>query len=73
MSEQWSGEKCPSCFQGTLEQRVKPTQFEYRDHVMEYPQAAAWCGACGKGIIIGNEASATESLLDDFIANVGRP
>ena len=72
MSEQWNGKKCPSCFQGTLEQRVKPTQFEYRGRVMEYPQAAAWCGACGEGIISGNEASATESLLDVFITKVDR-
>jgi hypothetical protein len=38
MSEQWNGKKCPSCFQGTLEQRVKPTQFEYRGRVMEFPR-----------------------------------
>lgn len=72
MSEQWIGKKCPSCFQGILEQRVKLTQFEYRGRVLEYPQKGAWCGACGEGIVTGKEAATAESLLDDFITKVDR-
>jgi HTH-type transcriptional regulator / antitoxin MqsA len=70
MSEKWNGKKCPACFLGTLEQRVKRTQFEYRGQTLEYDQEGAWCDRCGEGIVTGNEATANESILDDFIARV---
>lgn len=57
---------------GTLEQRVKRTQFEYRSRILEYDQVGAWCGTCGEGIVTGKEAAAAESLLDDFIARVDK-
>ena len=63
-------EKCPSCFEGTLQQRVKRTQFEYRNHILEYEQEGAWCDTCGEGIVSGKEATASEPTLDDFIARV---
>lgn len=72
MSEQWNGKTCPACFQGTLEQRVKRTQFEYRSHILEYDQEGAWCGTCAEGIVTGKEAAAAESLLNDFIARVDK-
>ena len=72
MSEQWNRKTCPACFQGTLEQRVKRTHFEYRGRVLEYDQEGAWCNRCDEGIVTGNEATASESLLDDFIARVDR-
>lgn len=72
MSEKWNGKKCPTCFQGTLEQRVKRTQFEYRGRVLEYDQEGAWCGMCGEGIVTGDEAASAESLLDGFIARVDK-
>ena len=72
MSEKWNGKKCPICFLGNLEQRVKQTQFEYRSHVLEYNQEGAWCSACGEGIVTGKEAAATESMLDNFIARVDK-
>ncbi len=72
MSEQWNGKTCPICFKGTLEQRVKRTQFEYRSHILEYDQEGAWCGKCGEGIVSGKEAAAAESMLDDFIARVDK-
>jgi HTH-type transcriptional regulator/antitoxin MqsA len=72
MSEKWNGKKCPTCFQGSLEQRVKRTQFEYRGHILGYDQEGAWCGACGEGIVTGKEAAANESMLDEFIDQVDR-
>lgn len=72
MSEKWHGKACPACFQRTLEQRVKRTQFEYRGHKLEYDQEGAWCDKCGEGIVTGKEAAATESMLDDFIAKVDK-
>jgi len=72
MSEKWNGKKCPTCFQGTLEQQVKRTQFEYRGQTLEYDQEGAWCGACGEGIVTGKEAAASESILDDFIDRVDK-
>ncbi len=72
MSKQLNGKTCPACFQGTLEQRVKRTQFEYRSNILEYDQEGAWCGTCGEGIVTGKEAAAAESLLDDFIARVDK-
>jgi HTH-type transcriptional regulator / antitoxin MqsA len=70
MSEQWNGKTCPACFEGILQQRVKRTQFEYRSHTLEYNQEGAWCGTCGEGIVSGDEAAASESLLDDFETRV---
>lgn len=72
MSAKWNGKKCPACFQGNLEQRVKRTQFEYRGHILEYDQEGAWCGTCGEGIVTGKEAVAGESTLDDFIVRVDK-
>lgn len=72
MSEKLNGKICPACFQGTLEQRVKRTQFEYRGHTLEYDQEGAWCNTCGEGIVTGKEAAASESILDDFIARVDK-
>ena len=72
MSEQWNGKTCPTCFQGTLEQRVKRTQFEYRGHIFEYDQEGAWCGTCGEGIVTGKEAAASDTMLDDFIVSVDK-
>lgn len=72
MSRQWDGERCPACFQGTLEQRTKQTRFEYRGHLLEYEQEGAWCAVCGEGILTGKEATASESLLDNFMARVDR-
>lgn len=68
----WDGQKCPTCFQGTLEQRVKRTQFEYRGHTLEYDQEGAWCGTYGEGIVTGKEAATSESMLDEFIARVDK-
>ena len=70
MSEQWNGKKCPSCFQGTLQQRVKRTQFEYRSHILEYDQKGAWCDTCSEGIVSGKEATVSDPILDNFIARV---
>ena len=72
MSEKWTGKKCPACFKGTLEQRVKRTQCDYRGHILEYEQKGAWCGRCGEGIVTGKEAAAAESMLDYFIARVDK-
>ena len=72
MSKEWNGKKCPTCFQGTLEQRTKLTKFEYRGRVLEYKQEGAWCNACGEGIVTGKEAAASESLLDDFMVRVDK-
>lgn len=72
MSEQWNGKSCPACFQGTLEQKTKQTQFEYRGRVLEYDQEGAWCSTCGEGIVTGKEATLAESLLDAFIARVDK-
>lgn len=72
MSEQWNGKTCPACFQGTLQQQVKHTQFEYRSHFLEYDQVGSWCTTCGEGIVTGKEAAASDSLLDEFIASVDR-
>lgn len=72
MSGQWNGKKCPACFQGILEQRVKRARFEYRGHLLEYDQEGAWCGACGEGIVTGKEAASAESQLDGFMARVDR-
>ena len=72
MSKQWNGKKCPDCFQGTLEQRVKRTQFEYRGRILEYDQEGAWCDTCEEGIVTGKEAAAAESLLNEFMAEVDR-
>lgn len=72
MSGNWNGKKCPTCFQGSLEQRVKRTQFEYRGHTLGYDQDGAWCSACGEGIVTGKEAATSESILDDFVASVDR-
>jgi len=55
-----------------LEQQVKRAQFEYRNHILEYDQEGAWCGRCGEGIVAGKEAASSESILDDFIANVDK-
>ncbi len=72
MSKQWNGKKCPACFQGTLGQGTKQTQFEYRGRTLKYEQEGAWCTACGEGIVTGKEAAAYESLLDDFMARVDK-
>ena len=72
MSEQWNGKRCPACFQGTLEQQLKRTQFEYRSHILEYDQEGAWCGTCGEGMVTGKEAASAESMLDEFIARMDR-
>ena len=72
MSKQWNGKKCPACFQGTLEQGTKQTQFEYRGRALKYEQEGAWCTACGEGIVTGKEAATYESLLDDFMARVDK-
>jgi HTH-type transcriptional regulator / antitoxin MqsA len=70
MSERWKGSKCPTCFEGTLHQQTKRTQFEYRNHILEYDQEGAWCNSCGEGIVTGNEVSVSDSVLDDFVARV---
>jgi HTH-type transcriptional regulator / antitoxin MqsA len=70
MSERWKGSKCPTCFEGTLQQQTKRTQFEYRNHILEYDQEGAWCNSCGEGIVTGKEASVSDSVLDDFVARV---
>ena len=72
MSKQWHGKSCPACFQGTLEHRLKETQFEYRSRTLEYDQQGAWCSSCGEGIVTGTEAAAAEALLDDFMARVDK-
>jgi HTH-type transcriptional regulator / antitoxin MqsA len=72
MSEKWNGKTCPACFQGILEQRVNRAKFEYHGRILEYDQEGAWCNNCGEGIVAGNEATASESLLDEFIARVDR-
>jgi len=70
MSEQWNGKTCPACFKGTLQQKVKQTQFEYRGRILEYGQEGFWCDTCSEGIVTGEEVSASDSILDDFIASV---
>ena len=72
MSEKWNGKKCSACIQGTLEQRMIRTQFEYIGHILEYVQKGVWCGICGEGIVTGKEAAASESILDDFIDRVDK-
>ena len=72
MSEKWKGKTCPSCFKGILEHRVNLTKFEYHGRILEYNQEGAWCNKCGEGIIAGNEAKASETLLDEFIARVDK-
>ncbi|MBZ0167812.1 Antitoxin MqsA [Candidatus Methylomirabilis lanthanidiphila] len=72
MGKQWNGQKCPACFQGTLEQGTQQAQFEYRGRVLEYKQEGAWCTVCREGIMTGKEAAASESLLDDFVARVDK-
>ena len=70
MSEQWNGKKCPVCSEGTLKQHAKATRFEYRGRILEYDQEGAWCDVCGEGIVTGEEAAESESLLDDFMIRV---
>jgi HTH-type transcriptional regulator/antitoxin MqsA len=72
MTEQWNGKTCPECFEGTLKHGTKRTAFEYRGHTLEYEQTGAWCDHCGEGVVSGNEAAATESLFDEFIAKVDK-
>ena len=70
MSEKWNGETCPVCFEGTLHQRSKQTQFHYRGHTLDYEQEGAWCDACEEGILSGKEAEVSEPILDEFMAQV---
>lgn len=70
MSDKWNGETCPVCFQGTLQHRIKQTQYHYRGHTLEYEQEAAWCDNCGEGIVTGKEAADSEPILDEFMARV---
>ena len=72
MSTQWNGKTCPSCSQAILESRIKKAEFEYRGRTLEYIQEGAWCPDCGEGLVTGAEAEATESILDDFIAQVDK-
>lgn len=72
MSEKWNGKTCPTCFKGILEQRLHRAKFEYHGRILEYDQEGAWCDNCGEGIVVGKEAAASESLLNEFIAGVDR-
>jgi HTH-type transcriptional regulator/antitoxin MqsA len=72
MSEKWNGKTCPTCFKGILEQRVNRAKFEYHGRILEYDQEGAWCNKCEEGIVAGKEATASEALLDEFIARVDR-
>ena len=72
MSEKWNGKTCPTCFKGILEHRLNRAKFEYHGRILEYDQEGAWCNSCGEGIVAGKDVTASESLLDEFIARVDR-
>jgi HTH-type transcriptional regulator/antitoxin MqsA len=70
--EKWNGKTCPTCFKGIVEHRLNRAKFEYHGRILEYDQEGTWCNSCGEGIVAGKEVTASESLLDEFIARVDR-
>jgi HTH-type transcriptional regulator / antitoxin MqsA len=60
---------CPAC-SGALVREVRTSRFEYRGESLDYEQPGDWCTECGEAVLSGEDMSATETLLVDFMSRV---
>lgn len=65
-------DKCMACGGGPVTREVRSETFEYRGHSLKYDQEADWCAQCDEGFLDKKTKSATDPLLDAFIAKIER-
>jgi len=61
---------CPLCGEVAQEHRVKPMEYTYKNVSFIINQPAAWCDACGEGIIDNKDSNTVAHLIQEEKARI---